>query len=249
MTRNREMTFLEKHVWFNKNTVMLMTWCIILIWISLPTFIGATVHYESGDISTTKPFEPTPDKPFDVLMHEANFIMHRDMDSAERTGNPDHDFVTVMLPHHQGAVNMARVLLLHGRDKEIRDFAQRIIYRQQNETAFMQDWLKGHTTRKTVKGNKKMISPFNELMNKAMGNMREDLREAFRLIRPDDPDHDFVNVMIPQRRSAVDTARALVTYGKDPQIIDLAKKIIEEQQAEIQSMQKWLKKHREELPH
>jgi uncharacterized protein (DUF305 family) len=58
------------------------------------------------------------------------------------TGNPDVDFRTHMIPHHQGAVEMAKVALQHAQDPETKRMAQKIIDDQEKEIAEMQDWLK-----------------------------------------------------------------------------------------------------------
>jgi len=71
---------------------------------------------------------------------EANMRMHADM-GTEYTGNADVDFVAGMIPHHQGAVDMARIVLAHGQDPEVRKFAQGVIDAQEAEIAWMTDWL------------------------------------------------------------------------------------------------------------
>ncbi|MGL4974510.1 MAG: CopM family metallochaperone [Bosea sp. (in: a-proteobacteria)] len=71
----------------------------------------------------------------------ANDKMHKDMAIAF-SGNADVDFVKGMIPHHQGAVDMAKVVLAHGKDPELRKLATEIIAAQDKEIAFMQAWLK-----------------------------------------------------------------------------------------------------------
>jgi uncharacterized protein (DUF305 family) len=70
----------------------------------------------------------------------ANDKMHRDM-NITFTGNADRDFVAGMIPHHQGAIDMARVVLAHGKDPEIRKLAEEIIKAQEGEIAWMKAWL------------------------------------------------------------------------------------------------------------
>jgi len=74
---------------------------------------------------------------------KANAKMHKDM-AVELTGDADVDFVRGMIPHHQGAIDMARVVLEHGKDPAIRKLAEGVISAQEGEIAFMQDWLKKH---------------------------------------------------------------------------------------------------------
>jgi uncharacterized protein (DUF305 family) len=57
------------------------------------------------------------------------------------TGNPDKDFVLMMMPHHQGAIDMAKVELQYGKDPELRQLATDIVAAQQKEIAEMKAWL------------------------------------------------------------------------------------------------------------
>ena len=68
--------------------------------------------------------------------------MHAGMRSITPTGNNDADFVKLMLPHHQAAIDMAKTELLYGKDPQMRRVAQEIIIDQQSEIELMQLWLK-----------------------------------------------------------------------------------------------------------
>jgi uncharacterized protein (DUF305 family) len=68
--------------------------------------------------------------------------MHMAMGAIQRSGNSDVDFVRLMLPHHQAALEMAKTQLLYGKDPQMRRLAQEIITDQQLEIELMQRWLK-----------------------------------------------------------------------------------------------------------
>lgn len=68
--------------------------------------------------------------------------MQMAMGAVARSGNSDVDFVRLMLPHHQAAIDMAKTQLLYGKDPQMRRLAQEIITDQQLEIELMQRWLK-----------------------------------------------------------------------------------------------------------
>jgi hypothetical protein len=79
--------------------------------------------------------------PASAAFEAANKKMHEGMDITF-TGNTDIDFVRGMIPHHQGAVDMAKIVLAFGKDPQVRKLAEEIIKSQEGEIALMQDWLK-----------------------------------------------------------------------------------------------------------
>jgi uncharacterized protein (DUF305 family) len=75
--------------------------------------------------------------------------MHEALFSLKSTGNHDKDFVRLMLPHHQAAIDMAKAELTHGQDPQMRRLAQEIITDQESEIELMQLWLKQHDAQKS----------------------------------------------------------------------------------------------------
>ena len=74
---------------------------------------------------------------FEADMNAGMSRMMRDMHSPGYTGHPDTDFLAMMIPHHEGAVDMARLVLIHGRDPMVRQIAEEIIASQTVEIAAM----------------------------------------------------------------------------------------------------------------
>jgi uncharacterized protein (DUF305 family) len=79
------------------------------------------------------------DKAFEKAMR----TMHKAM-AIDYSGNADVDFVRGMIPHHQGAIDMAKVELRYGKDPQMRKLARDIITAQEKEIAGMKAWLKAH---------------------------------------------------------------------------------------------------------
>jgi uncharacterized protein (DUF305 family) len=69
-----------------------------------------------------------------------NEKMHRDM-AITFSGDPDSDFARGMIPHHQGAIDMAKIVIAFGKDPEVRKLAEEIVKAQESEINFMRSWL------------------------------------------------------------------------------------------------------------
>jgi uncharacterized protein (DUF305 family) len=67
--------------------------------------------------------------------------MMKEMGAIKPSGDPDVDFVNMMIPHHQSAIDMAEVELKYGKDESRKALARDIIKTQQAEIAEMKDWL------------------------------------------------------------------------------------------------------------
>jgi uncharacterized protein (DUF305 family) len=87
--------------------------------------------------------------------------MDTEMKMVEPSGNSDVDFAKLMLPHHQAAIDMAKTLLVYGKDPQMRRLAQEIITDQQSEIELMELWLKQHA-RNSQKARSPSASGANE---------------------------------------------------------------------------------------
>ena len=96
--------------------------------------VGALVAVSSSS------FAETNMKASNDMMKSSMHAMH-EMHTMAVTGDTDRDFVTGMIPHHEGAIVMSEKILPHLKDPEIKKFAESIIKAQKEEISYMKEWL------------------------------------------------------------------------------------------------------------
>lgn len=150
------------------------------------------------------------------------------------TGKADLDFVTGMVPHHQGAIDMAKVVLQFGKDPEIKKLAEAVVKAQDSEIAFMKEWLA------KVDQNTLAVSPDSAKANQAaMAVMMKNMMAP----TTGNADVDFAKGMIPHHQGAIDMAKVALQFAKDPALLKLATDIVGAQEGEIAFMTDWLKRN------
>ena len=106
------------------------------LWLALmlsASVVGpALAQSHHGDASSG-----SPESGFAAQMMQAMERMDAGMMAAKPTGNPDRDFAATMIPHHQGAIDMAKAELQYGRNPVLRRLAEGIIVEQQQEIELM----------------------------------------------------------------------------------------------------------------
>lgn len=102
---------------------------------------GGMMQGKHGGMSGSHDMQAKGDTgPSSLAFQGVNMKMHNAM-NITYSGNADADFVKGMIPHHAGAVDMAKVVLAFGKDPELKKLAESIIAAQESEIALMQRWL------------------------------------------------------------------------------------------------------------
>lgn len=146
------------------------------------------------------------------------------------TGDPDHDFASIMRIHHQGAVEMMQVYVPGAKDEMLKTMAQNGIPKQQGEISELETFLNGHQpgTQKNSFG-KDAVQMVTDMM----------MMES----HPADADKAFATMMTPHHESAVHISQMYLNQGKDQKLKTIARKIVGEQQKETDELKKWLQAH------
>jgi uncharacterized protein (DUF305 family) len=105
--------------------------------VALVTLVGSDTSRESVQAAAQSQHPAG----FDHEMHTAMDTMMEAMAAAPLAGTPEEAFLAMMIPHHQGAIDMARALLVYGRDPLVRQLAEEIIATQRVEIESMQNRL------------------------------------------------------------------------------------------------------------
>lgn len=158
--------------------------------------------------------------------------MHDAMMAAATKARADVAFVEGMIPHHQGAIQMAQIELKYGKDAAMRKLAQDIIEAQQTEIEFMQNWLTTAQDKDAVDANSEHAKAYLSDMS-----MHDAMMAG---VHHEDADIAFAQGMIPHHQGAIEMAKIQLKYGQDDQIKNLAQGIIDAQDPEIVLMKEWL---------
>ena len=157
--------------------------------------------------------------------------MHAQKPSS--TKSVEIDFLSDMIPHHQGAIDSANLLLQKVKSGKTATLAQNIIKAQEGEIAEFKELIANKSVT-TTKISSKEYKGFAEKNAKAMGMMmhRMAIKESGNVER------DFLAAMIAHHQGAIDTSTIVLEYTKDEKVRQIAQKIIDDQQNEITTMQK-----------
>jgi uncharacterized protein (DUF305 family) len=141
----------------------------------------------------------------------------------------DKAFIDAMVPHHQGAIVMARVALENAEHEEIRDLSRNIVLTQQAEIGELK------AIKKEEFGTSNVPMEMSSEQMRGMGMMMDP-----QSLAEENPfDRAFIDAMIPHHRSAIEMAKVANQESENPRIKELAGNIVSAQKAEIEQMRRW----------
>ncbi len=156
--------------------------------------------------------------------------------------NIDQHFIVQMIPHHEGAIEMARIALERSKRPEMLSLARAIIDAQQKEIDDMEKWYKEWFGATPPEGGFGMMSSRQSFGGRGMhmGGMEGDV-EALTSVSDSDFDREFILQMIPHHEMALMMANMLRSGTEREEMKQLAENIITSQSSEIKMMRDWLK--------
>ncbi|PZF72696.1 DUF305 domain-containing protein [Taibaiella soli] len=175
----------------------------------------------------------TPDKSDRAVYLSMMDKMMDQMMKQSSTVSPETDFLQQMIPHHQGAIEMAGYEISHGKDFEMIQLAKSIQAEQQTEVQLMNTWLHSPSILKSSvpKGYAKEMQHTMDVMMETM--MHDQATKT--------GDYAFAQIMIPHHQAAIDMAKVVLKYASDPTVTAFAKLLISNEQVEIEQMSSFTK--------
>ncbi|MEX2591596.1 MAG: DUF305 domain-containing protein [Anditalea sp.] len=198
---------------------------------SLIMITGLVVFSSCTDEDTM----PSINEDFMDEMEAARMKMMEDMNAAPMTMDPDVDFAEMMIPHHQGAVDMANIVLEYGEHENLLMLAEQTLEENEASMARLNSFLDAHGAPVPQEG-----TGFMEEMDMAMMKMDEVMKAMHYT---SDPDYDFAEMMIHHHQSAIDMSHIELKYGVDEMARMEAQMIIDDQEAEIIELARFRNEH------
>ncbi len=163
-------------------------------------------------------------------------------DSASQTeaedvhNDADTMFAQMMIVHHEGAIEMADLAVEKADSEEVRSLAERISAAQGPEIEKMTSWLEAWGEETSPMGHEGMDHGDMDME----GMSQEEAMAELESLSGAEFDQRFLELMIAHHRGAVDMAQEELDGGENPEALELAQKIIDDQQAEISEMEELL---------
>ena len=219
-------------------TILTKTWLLTLL-LAVTVILAACGGAGGGQQGSGSGSEQEPAEKADGMDHSQ--MNHGSMDMGsngmarqmvmENGKYSDKAFIDAMVPHHQGAIEMARVALKNAEHAEIKELSRNITSSQQAEIEELK------AIKKEEFGTSNVPMEMNPEQMRSMGMMMDPQELANR-----EPfDKAFIDAMIPHHQSAIEMAEVAYEKSKNPRIKELAENIMSAQKREIEQMKQWRK--------
>jgi uncharacterized protein (DUF305 family) len=219
-------------------TILTKTWLLTLL-LAVTVILAACGGAGGGQQGSGSGSEQEPAEKADGMDHSQ--MNHGSMDMGsngmarqmvmENGKYSDKAFIDAMVPHHQGAIEMARVALKNAEHAEIKELSRNIISSQQAEIEELK------AIKKEEFGTSNVPMETSPEQMRSMGMMMDPQELANR-----EPfDKAFIDAMIPHHQSAIEMAEVAYEKSKNPRIKELAENIMSAQKREIEQMKQWRK--------
>ena len=156
------------------------------------------------------------------MMNASEMLMENGEYSDER-------FIDAMVPHHQGAIDMAEVALENAEHPELLQLAENVISTQQAEIEELR------RIKEQEFGTSEVPAQMGPEEMEMMG-----MEDPAELANQRPFDKAFINAMIPHHESAIEMAQVALAESANPTIRDLAGRIVDDQTREIEQLRGWL---------
>ena len=175
----------------------------------------------------------------DMPMGNSGSMSMKSMGALEKLSGKKFDiaWISQMIAHHDGAVEMAQACVSDCKQAEVKKAAQTIINAQSKEIKQMTGWLKSwYNTTPDKTQMALMRTDMKSMMDTSMGKM-----PGHEMNMSANPDKSFLEGMIPHHQSAVDMARLALKKAAKPELKTFARQVISDQSKEIAQFKTWLK--------
>lgn len=164
--------------------------------------------------------------------------MMEKMDEVEASGSAALDFLNQMIPHHQSAVEMSQSYLQHSGDKgQFRELAENIVKTQEKEITQMEEMIDRirEEGQMDEEQEKLYLAEYTQMMEKHHSSHEAQAEQI---------DQAFAEGMSMHHQMAVDMSKMILKYTQDPELLQLANAMIDQQEKEISRMEQGMDEHK-----
>lgn len=208
-----------------KQRKKLITVCMAIF---ITTMLVGFSTYNGGP-----PYQEYKEYKLILYLQEQNSIINRmleEMESIPHTEDVSIDFLYGMIAHHEGAIDISKILLKYGgENKEVKTISENIVADQSEEIKTMENLIKELEAKSEIDTDKEKeyLSKYNKILEK------NKIREKFKPISVDEV---FIKDMIKHHEMGIEMSQLVLEYTNDMNIKNIAKNIIEKQNKEIKKM-------------